>query len=255
MNIHANLNGKCALVTGGASGIGLATVEALAQCGATVAVNDLPGSAALAREEKRLQEAGFNVFAVGADMGNSDDIATMVDTVVARTGKLDYLINNAATPGTRTAIPASDLESQTDAFWYKLLSVNLLGPFNCIKSALPHLKASKGAVVNVASTAAFGGGGSSTAYAAGKSALVLMTRELAKGLGPDVRVNGVAPGWVGQSGWDCAWEAEEANAAAIALPLQRIGLPVDYAQVIFFLCAGADYMTGQTLVVDGGLLA
>jgi 3-oxoacyl-[acyl-carrier protein] reductase len=255
MNIQADLRGKCALVTGGASGIGLATVEALARCGATVAVNDLPGSESLAREVKRMNDAGLNVFPVEADMGNTEEITRMVASVVARSGRLDYLVNNAATPGTRTAIPPSDLESQTDAFWLKLLSVNLLGPFNCIKAALPHLKVSKGAVVNIASTAAFGGGGSSTAYAAGKSALVLMTRELAKGLGPDVRVNAVAPGWVGQSGWDCAWEAEKANEAAKSLPLQRIGLPVDYAEVIFFLCAGAQYMTGQTLIVDGGLLA
>jgi 3-oxoacyl-[acyl-carrier protein] reductase len=255
MKIQADLRGKCALVTGGASGIGLATVEALAQCGASVAINDLPDSPALAHEVERLTAQGHSVFAAAGDMGNTEDIARMVAKVVAHTGRLDYLVNNAATPGTRNAIPPSDLESQTDAFWLKLLSVNLLGPFNCIKAALPHLKASQGAVVNVSSTAAFGGGGSSTAYAAGKSALVLMTRELAKGLGPEIRINGIAPGWVGHSGWDCAWDDLEANEAAKTLPLQRIGLPTDYAQVIFFLCAGADYMTGQTLIVDGGLLA
>lgn len=255
MKIQADLRGKCALVTGGASGIGLATVEKLAQCGATVAINDLPGSAALDHAVERLGALGHSVFAAPADMGKSDDIARMVAKVVAHTGRLDYLVNNAATPGTRTAIAASDLEAQTDAFWNKLLTVNLLGPFNCIKSALPHLKASQGAVVNVASTAAFGGGGSSTAYSAGKSALVLMTRDLARGLGPDIRVNGVAPGWVGQSSWECAWDDDQANAAAKSLPLQRIGMPAEYAQVILFLLAGADYMTGQTLIVDGGMMA
>ena len=255
MKIQADLRGKCALVTGGASGIGLATVEALAQAGATVAVNDLPGSDALQREVARLTELGYAVIAAPGDVGSASDIIRMVGDAVAHMGRLDFLINNAATPGTRLTIAPSDLEAQTDAFWHKLLAVNLVGPFNCIKAAAPHLKASHGAVVNIASTAAFGGGGSSTAYASGKAGLVLMTRELSKGLGPEVRVNGVAPGWVGQSGWECAWDDAQANAAAKDLPLQRIGLPADYAQVIFFLCAGADYMTGQTLIVDGGLLA
>lgn len=255
MKIQADLRGKCALVTGGASGIGLATVEALAQAGATVAMNDLPGSAALLREVTRLTEMGYAVIAAPGDVGNASDINRMVGEAVSRMGRLDFLVNNAATPGTRSAIAPSDLDAQTDAFWHKLLAVNLLGPFNCIKAAAPHLKASRGAVVNIASTAAFGGGGSSTAYASSKAGLVLMTRELAKGLGPEMRVNGVAPGWVGQSGWDCAWDEAQADEAAMVLPLQRIGLPADYAQVIFFLCAGADYMTGQTLIVDGGLLA
>ena len=255
MKIQADLRGRCALVTGAASGIGLATAEALAQAGATVAMNDLPGSPLLAREMDRLAALGYAVLAAPADMGKADDIRNMVAQCVSHMGRLDYLVNNAATPGTNIAIAPSDLESQTDEFWLRLLSINLLGPYNCIKAALPHLKASRGAVVNVASTAAFGGGASSTAYASGKAALVLMTRELAKGLGPEVRVNGIAPGWVGESGWDCAWDAQSANQAALSLPLQRVGLPQDYAQCIFFLCAGADYMTGQTLIVDGGLLA
>jgi 3-oxoacyl-[acyl-carrier protein] reductase len=82
-----------------------------------------------------------------------------------------------------------------------------------------------------------------------------MTRELARGLGPDIRVNAVAPGWVKNSGWDCTWDSDAAEEAAQGLPLKRIGIPEDYAEAIFFLCAGASYITGQTLVVDGGLLA
>lgn len=171
-------------------------------------------------------------------------------------GGIDYLVNNAATPGTRDMIPASDLASQDDAFWDKLLSVNLVGPFRCARAALPYLKESKGAIVNVASVAAMGGGCSSTTYATTKAGLVSMTRELAKGLAPDIRVNAVAPGWVKSSGWDCSWDEKEADAAAQALiPLQRIGEPKDYAEPILYLCAGGHYITGQTLIVDGGLLA
>jgi 3-oxoacyl-[acyl-carrier protein] reductase len=255
MKITADLNGKRALVTGGASGIGLATVEALAACGASVAMNDLPGSKTLAEQVQRLQDLGYRVIAAEGDVGNADDAARMVTAAAEALGGLDYLVNNAGTPGTVQAIPPSDLDSQNEAFWSKLLSVNLIGPFRCVRAALPYLKQSRGAVVNIASTAAFGGGGSSTTYASTKAGLVLMTRELAKGLGPEVRVNAVAPGWVTGTNWDCSWEEAEAKEAAAVLPLGRVGTPEDYAEVIFYLCAGAGYITGQTLIVDGGLLA
>jgi 3-oxoacyl-[acyl-carrier protein] reductase len=255
MNISANLRGKRALVTGGASGIGLATVEALATAGACVAINDLPSSKALHAAVSRLKALGLDVIAAEGDVGHPESAERMVKAAAQAMGGLDYLINNAATPGTRNAISPSDLDSQDEAFWLKLLSVNLIGPFRCIRAAAPYLKESRGAIVNVASTAAFGGGGSSTTYASAKAGLVLMTRELAKGLGPHVRVNGIAPGWVGGSSWECSWNEAEAKDAASTLPLGRIGMPDDYAEVIFYLCAGAGYMTGQTLIVDGGLLA
>jgi 3-oxoacyl-[acyl-carrier protein] reductase len=139
----------------------------------------------------------------------------MVRAAIEALGGIDYLVNNAATPGKRSAIPTSDLESRNEAFWTKLLSVNLVGPFRCVRAAAAALKASKGAVVNVAATAAFGGGASSTTYATTKAGLVLMTRELAKGLGPDVRVNAVAPGWVVGSDWECKLDESEAKEAAI----------------------------------------
>jgi 3-oxoacyl-[acyl-carrier protein] reductase len=255
MNIHSDLRGRRALVTGGASGIGLATVEALARAGACVAINDLPGSLALTQQVERLRAEGLDVIAAPGDVGSDSSVRGFVEAAVHALGGLDFLVNNAGTPGTSTAIEPGDLERQDDEFWSRLLSVNLIGPFRCVRAALPHLRASGGAVVNVASTAAFGGGGSSTAYASSKAGLVLMTRELAKGLGPQVRVNAVAPGWVGGTNWQCHWDDAEASEAARALPLGRVGLPDDFAEVIFFLCAGARYMTGQTLIVDGGLMA
>lgn len=254
--ISADLTGKCALVTGGASGIGLATVEMLLQAGAKVAINDLKTSENLIKEVTRLKHLGFDVYAAPGDVSCNDEVRDMVDTAADVMGGIDYLVNNAATPGTKDMIPASDLASQDDAFWDKLVSVNLVGPFRCIRAALPHLKISKGVIVNVASVAAMGGGCSSTTYAATKAGLVSMTRELAKGLAPEIRVNAVAPGWVKSSGWDCSWNEEEADAAAQELiPLQRIGEPNDYAEPIFYLCAGGRYITGQTLIVDGGLMA
>ncbi|MEH6443825.1 MAG: SDR family oxidoreductase [Oceanospirillaceae bacterium] len=253
--ITADLKGKRALVTGGASGIGLATVEMLARCGATVAINDLPSSTKLAAEVERLRGLGLDVHAAQGDISDPDSVIAMVNGAAEMMGGLDYLVNNAATPGTSATIPESDLESQDEAFWNKLLSVNLIGPFRCIRAALPHLKEGGGAVVNVASIAAMGGGASSTTYATTKGGLITMTRELARGLGPNVRVNAVAPGWVKSSGWECTWDSKEAEEAALLLPLKRIGVPADYAEAIFFLCVGGSYITGQTLVVDGGLLA
>lgn len=253
--ITADLEGKRALVTGGASGIGLATVEMLARCGATVAINDLPGSQNLAREVERLRGLGYDVLAAEGDISDPDSVVQMVNAAAETMGGLDYLINNAATPGTNKTIPESDLDTQDEAFWNKLLSVNLIGPFRCIRAAMPYLKQGGGAIVNVASVAAMGGGASSTTYASTKAGLITMTRELSRGLGPDIRINAVAPGWVKRSGWACGWDEAEADEAALSIPLRRIGVPEDYAEAIFYLCAGAGYVTGQTLVVDGGLIA
>lgn len=253
--ITADLRNSRALVTGAASGIGLATVEMLARCGAAVALNDLAGNPALQAHVERLRADGHSVIAAPGDVGDPQECDRMVGNAVRELGGLDFLVNNAATPGTRTAIPPSDLGRQDEALWARLLSVNLLGPYRCVRAATPALREASGAVVNVSSTAAFGGGGSSTAYATTKAGIVLMTRELAKGLGPSIRVNAIAPGWVGGTNWDCRWDPADAQAAAASLPLGRVGDPEDFAEVILFLCAGGRYMTGQTLVVDGGLLA
>lgn len=253
--ISANLKGKRALVTGGGGGIGLAAAKMLALHGAQVAINDLPGSKTLADTVEQLRSQGLDVIAAPGDVDDDAQVRAMVAAAVLAMGGLDYLVNNAATPGTREAIATGDLEGQDDAFWGKLLSVNLVGPYRCVRAAAPHLRTSRGAVVNVASTAGLGAGGSSSAYASSKAGLILLTRELAKGMGPDVRVNAVAPGWVGGTEWMCQWDDTHAQGAIKQLPLQRLGMPDDFAEAIFFLCAAGHYITGHTLVVDGGLTA
>ena len=114
----------------------------------------------------------------------------------------------------------------------------------------PALKRCRGAVVNTVSVAAFGGGGSSTAYATAKAGLAGRTRELARGLAPDVRVNGIAPGYV-NSPWECSFGDIHAVARA-EVPLARVGEPADYAEVIVYLCAGGAYVTGEIVPVTGG---
>ncbi len=246
----ADLSGKRALVTGAASGIGLATAELLARCGATVALNDLASSTALPDEVERLTQAGFDVLAAPGDCGDANDISRMVKTAAEAMGGLDYLINNAGTPGTSSPIPPHDFVAQSGEFWQKLLSVNLLGPFHCTVAAEPYLRDGGGSVINTASIAGIHGNGSSSVYAATKAALINMTAEHARAFGPEVRVNAIAPGVV-ISNWDCDFEHEQSFIDSI--PMQRAGKPEDYAEVILFLCAGAGYVTGHTLVVDGGL--
>jgi 3-oxoacyl-[acyl-carrier protein] reductase len=250
--IRADLSGKVAFVTGGASGIGLATVERLAQNGAKVAINDLGSNPRLEQETKRLSAAGHHVRAFAGDVSKPEDVDAMISAAVRHFGRLDFLVNNAAMPGTSAPISPDDFERQDEEFWAKLISINQVGPYRCLKAAAPHLRQAKGAVVNVASTAGLGYGGSSSVYAATKAALILLTTEWAHALGPDVRVNAIAPNVVEGSGWDCRFDPAALAEHVAKLPLRRAGKPDDYAEVIFYLLAGAGYITGQTIVVDGG---
>ncbi len=253
MQVTYDLSGKRALVTGGASGIGLGTVRAFARCGASVAVNDLAGSKKLEAVVAELAAAGVKAVAAPGNVGSSDDCPRMVRQAIADLGGLDYLVNNAATPGTTLPVPPDDFERQDEAFWDLLLNVNLVGPYRCTREAAAALRESRGAIVNTASISAHGGGGSSSVYCATKAGLVNLTKEWARALAPEVRVNAIAPGMV-NSDWMCRFPGDTERVAD-TVPLQRVGHPDDYGDVILFLAAGADYVTGQTLNVDGGLTA
>lgn len=247
--IDFKLQGRRALVTGSASGIGLATAERLARSGARVAMNDLPTDV-LASAVGNLRAQGFYVEAVPGDLSVSENARAVGLRTLELFDGLDYLVNNAGAPGTRTPIPPSDLDALTDDFWDRILRTNLLSAFWMTKALAAALTDARGAVVNTVSVAALGGGGSSTAYATAKAALAGLTRELARGLAPAVRVNGIAPGYV-NSNWECSFGDMDAAAKA-TVPLARVGQTEEYAEVIVYLCAGASYITGEVVPVTGG---
>jgi NAD(P)-dependent dehydrogenase (short-subunit alcohol dehydrogenase family) len=248
--VSFNLAGCRALVTGSAAGIGRATAELLARSGAHVAMNDLAADA-LDATVGQLRNDGLRVEAVPGDLGKSVTAAEVARRAVDKLGGLDYLVNNAGAPFTRAPIPPADLDALTDDFWDRILRVNLMSAFWMTRSLAGALRAARGAVVNNVSIAAFGGGASSSAYATAKAGLAGLTRELARGLAPQVRVNGIAPGLVNSS-WECSFGDIE-TAAAATVPLARVGQPEDYAELIVFLCAGGAYITGETIAITGGL--
>jgi len=250
--ISADLNGKTALVTGGASGIGLATVEIFARCGATVALNHLPDDPRGAEQVDRLKGQGLRVVAAPGNVAQPVDAETMTWRAVEALGRLDFLVNNAGTPATPAPIPFNELDRLTEGFWQAILNTNLIGPFRCTHAAVPALKAARGAICSTASIAGVQGSGSSMPYAASKAGVINLTRSLARALAPQIRVNAVAPGFV-DSPWNKDWPADRKASSIADTPLQRACTPADIAETIFFLCAGGAMITGQTVIVDGGL--
>ena len=251
--ITYDLKGKTALVTGGASGIGFATATMLAKAGAAVAINHLPDDPRGLEAVANLHAmTGVRVISAPGNVGDAADGPRMVEQAVADLGRLDYLVNNAGTPATRTTIAPHELDRMTEEVWHTLLQVNLLGVFRCAKAAAPALRASRGAVVSTASIAGINHAGSSMAYGATKAGVISLTKNLARGLSPEVRVNAVAPGAV-DSTWMIEWTNEQRASSIDNALLKRRCTPEDIAEVIVFLLAGAAMVTGQTIVVDGGL--
>jgi 3-oxoacyl-[acyl-carrier protein] reductase len=248
--ITSDLSGKTALITGGGSGIGRATAELFLASGATVAVNHLPGDESALAAIDAMRAAGKVISAPG-DVSDAASAPDMVRAAIGELGGLDILINNAGTAVSPTPVDFKDLDAMTDEFWAATINTNLLGAFRCTREAAPELKAARGAVVSTASVAGLGLRGSSIAYGASKAALINLTNSLARALAPEVRVNAVAPGLV-ESPWTSQWPAERMQKTKESTLLERLAQPADIAEAMLFLAAGASYITGQTLVVNGG---
>jgi 3-oxoacyl-[acyl-carrier protein] reductase len=250
--IRYELAGKAALVTGAASGIGLATAIILARSGATVAINYLPDDPRGPDEIARLKAEGLSVTPAPGHVGEADGAVAMVDKAIDQLGRLDLLVNNAGTPGVRATIDMARLDLVTEELWATILATNLLGPFRCSKAAAPALKAAHGAIVNTASIAGTGSGGSSMPYGASKAGLVNLTKNLARAMAPEVRVNAVAPGGV-DSSWQIEWTQEQRRGSIERALLKKRAAPAEIGDLIVYLGFGATMVTGQTVICDGGL--
>lgn len=185
---------------------------------------------------------------IQGDISKASDCEKLIAATVARYGKLDILVNNA---GTTEVIPHDDLDGATDEIWTRILDVNVVGTWRLSKIAMPHLAESgAGAIVNITSIAGIRPIGSSIPYAVSKAALNHMTTLLARVVGPDVRVNAVAPGLI-DTPWTEDWDDLRTNVQRRA-PAQRSGKPDEVAEACVHM-ALAEYMTGQVVAVDGGL--
>ena len=250
--IRYDLKGRTALVTGGASGIGYATAAMLGRNGARVAINFLATDPRGKEAVEKLRADGIDAIEAPGDVSSTADVERMTSDAVGKLGRLDLLVANAGTPGTKRKIEPKELDLITDELWSTVVQVNLVGVFRCAKAAAPALKASCGAIVSTASIAGLGTPGSSLAYGATKAGVVNMTQNLARALAPEVRVNAVAPGAV-DSSWMVEWTSDQRRQSIEEALLKRRCTTDDIAEVIVFLGFGAAMVTGQTIVVDGGL--
>jgi ketoreductase RED2 len=235
--------GHVAVVTGSSSGIGTAVARAFARDGAGVVINSSSSVDAGEAVAASLPDAIY----VQGDITDPAAAAQLVAAALERWGRLDTLVNNA---GTTAVIPHHDLEAASVDVWRRIFEVNVFGTWSMTLAALPALRQARGSVVNVSSLAGVRPTGSSIPYAASKAALNHMTLLLAKVVGPEVRVNAVAPGLV-DTPWTADWDVVR-EAVAQMTPLKRIGQPDDVAEVVLAL-ARASYVTGQIVGIDGGL--
>jgi 3-oxoacyl-[acyl-carrier protein] reductase len=235
------LQGKTALVTGATTGIGRAIAERFAREGAHVAVNFRSSRDVADQLVAQIRAAGGAAIPVAADVSVESDVSGMFEKVARELGRLDVLVNNA---GWSARVPHRKLESLTDDIWDKTFDVNLRGLFYCVRAATPLLRRQPGAaIVNVASVAGSTGVGSSMAYAAAKAGVITMTKSLARALAPVIRTH-----FAGRPDSDSDFTAEE-----VATPLKRLATVDECAEVALFLACSATAVTGQTILVDGGL--
>jgi len=246
-----DLKNRIAIVTGARRGIGKAIALKLAGNGANIVVTDI------SREDcqkvvEEIKKLGVDSLAVKVDVTNEQDIINVVKQTKDKFGKVDILVNNAG------IFIQKELDKMKTSEIEKILDINLKGTILCTKHILPEMKSQKyGKIVNIASIAGFVGFDFSSVYCATKGGLITMTKELALELGSyKINVNAVAPGVIATDMTKDMINDEQIKSALLSkIPYKRIGQPEDIANVVAFLCSDkSEYITGQTIAVDGGWL-
>lgn len=250
MAVELRLDGKTAIITGGSAGIGLGIATEYVKAGANVMIVSRKADRCEAAADELRALSGGDVDWRAAHTGDGDGGADIMAATLERFGSIDILVNNAAT--NPYAGPLIDTPA---AAFDKTYEVNLRGPLLWTQAAWnTWMKDNGGCVINLASVGAFKTSGALGLYALLKRALVAMTEQLGAELGPNVRVNALAPAVVKTDFARLLWEGEAGERAKKAYPLDRLGEPGDIGRAALWLAADAQWMTGQTIVIDGGAL-
>jgi NAD(P)-dependent dehydrogenase (short-subunit alcohol dehydrogenase family) len=237
--VPKTLEGKVALVTGGAKRIGRSIAEKLSSLGAAVVVNYQDSKTEADELVGSVQAVGRRAMAWQADVSRRDQVTRMFEAVSREFGRLDVLINNAA-----IFFPAQ-FESLTDEQWDRIMNSNLKSTFLCSQAATPLLRASGGQIINMSSLGGLLSWPAYTHYCVSKAGVIMLTRCMARALAPEIRVNSIAPGTIEFPG-----EVPHQEFIRRA-PLHRTGTGEDITNAVEYLLS-ADFVTGQTIVVDGG---
>jgi 3-oxoacyl-[acyl-carrier protein] reductase len=246
------LNGRVTLITGGGTGIGRAIACSFAKEGATIVINYSKSESDAVRTAAEVKALGVSSSIIRADVSSDSQVRAMVDQVRKEFGRVDILVNNA---GYTRFINHADLEAMEEETWDRIFAINVKGSFFCSRAVAPLMKRQgNGRIINIASVAGLTGQGSSIAYCASKAALICMTKSLARALAPEVGVNAIAPGLI-----DTRWLEGGADPDAMrerfrnAALLKRVGTAEDIAAVAVSLAVDWSFVTGQVIVVDGGI--
>ena len=232
------------MVTGSAKRLGRAVAMRLAQEGADVIIHYRSSQSEAQDAVQQIEKFGRRAVAICADLGSVPDIKRLFDEAGKHFGRLDILVNSAA-----NFLPASMI-STTEEIWDAALDTNLRAPFFCSQAAAPWLKRTRGVIINFADTGGLLGWTGYIPHSISKAGVAMLTKVLAKALAPEVRVNAITPGTITMPGDPPEWAADFVKFA----PLRRTGSPNEIADAVSYLIH-AEFMTGHTLVLDGGRVA